>query len=155
MEENKTTRVFKCKKRPLKDFENIMVFNEKGHYKPQGLIKGTYNNFRKSKLNKSDDVYGEEKEFGTSSYSNYPKTILEIKSETKPIFSTQKPVALLEYLIKTYTNENELILDNCIGSGTTAIAAINTNRNYIGFELDEKYYQIAQNRISDHTICSE
>ena len=62
---------------------------------------------------------------------------------------TQKPVALFEYLIKTYTDENELILDNCMGSGTTAVACINTKRNYIGFELDEKYYQVATNRINN------
>ena len=60
---------------------------------------------------------------------------------------TQKPFPLMEYLIKTYTNENETVLDNCVGSGTTAIAAINTNRNFIGFELDETYYNIANERI--------
>jgi site-specific DNA-methyltransferase (adenine-specific) len=65
------------------------------------------------------------------------------------IHPTQKPVALCEYLIKTYTNEGDLVLDNCIGSGTTAIAAINTNRNYIGFELEKKYYDIALERINN------
>ena len=63
---------------------------------------------------------------------------------------TQKPVALFEYLIKTYTNEGETVLDNCIGSGTTAIACMNTNRQFIGFELDKNYYNIAQNRIKEH-----
>ena len=60
---------------------------------------------------------------------------------------TQKPVALLEYLIKTYTNENELVLDNCMGSGSTGVACVNTNRNFIGIELDEQYFQIAKERI--------
>lgn len=60
---------------------------------------------------------------------------------------TQKPFPLMEYLIKTYTNENETVLDNCMGSGTTAIAAMNTNRNFIGFELDETYFNIANERI--------
>lgn len=60
---------------------------------------------------------------------------------------TQKPFPLMEYLIKTYTNENETVLDNCMGSGTTAIACLNTNRKYIGFELDETYYNIANERI--------
>lgn len=64
---------------------------------------------------------------------------------------TQKPVALFEYLIKTYTNEGETVLDNCMGSGTTAIACINTNRNYIGFEKEEKYFNIIQERIKKHT----
>ena len=61
----------------------------------------------------------------------------------------QKPLALFEYLIKTYTKEGELVLDNCIGSGTTAIACINTNRNYIGFEIEQKYYEIARKRIKE------
>jgi site-specific DNA-methyltransferase (adenine-specific) len=65
---------------------------------------------------------------------------------------TQKPVKLCEYFIKTYTNENELILDNCFGSGSTFIACINTNRNFIGFELNQKYYNIAKNRINQHII---
>ena len=63
---------------------------------------------------------------------------------------TQKPFPLMEYLIKTYTNENEIILDNCMGSGTTAIACINTNRNFIGFELDETYFNLANERIANH-----
>ena len=65
---------------------------------------------------------------------------------------TQKPVPLLEYLIKTYTNEGETVLDNCIGSGTTAIACMNTSRNFIGFEMDQKYYEIANKRIKEHEI---
>lgn len=63
---------------------------------------------------------------------------------------TQKPVELFEYLIKTYTNEGGLVLDNCMGSGTTAIACINTNRNYIGFEIDEEYYRKSMDRINSH-----
>jgi site-specific DNA-methyltransferase (adenine-specific) len=65
---------------------------------------------------------------------------------------TQKPVSLFEYLIKTYTNEGDLVLDNCMGSGTTAIACINTNRNYLGFELNEEYYELAKNRINKHIL---
>ena len=68
----------------------------------------------------------------------------------KPLHPTQKPVALFEYLIKTYTNEGEIVLDNCIGSGTTAIACINTGRNFIGIEIEEKYVQIARERIEKH-----
>jgi len=68
---------------------------------------------------------------------------------------TQKPVALLEYLIKTYTNENELVLDNCAGSFSTAIACINTGRRFIGYELDEKYFEIGKNRILDHLTKKE
>jgi site-specific DNA-methyltransferase (adenine-specific) len=64
---------------------------------------------------------------------------------------TQKPVPLLEYLIKTYTNENEIVLDNCMGSGSTCIAAINTKRRYVGIEKEEKYFEIAKNRIEEVT----
>ena len=83
----------------------------------------------------------------------YPRSVIGfnvVNSQHKPIHPTQKPVALFEYLVKTYTNENELVLDNCIGSGTTAVACMNTNRNYIGFELYENYYDLALNRIKEH-----
>ena len=67
----------------------------------------------------------------------------------KNLHPTQKPVALLEYLIKTYTNEGETVLDNCMGSGSTGVACINTNRNFIGYELDEKYFEIAEKRLNE------
>lgn len=67
----------------------------------------------------------------------------------KPTHPTEKPIDLFEYLIKTYTNESELVLDNCIGSGTTAIACINTNRKFIGFELDNTYYNLATERVNN------
>jgi site-specific DNA-methyltransferase (adenine-specific) len=74
---------------------------------------------------------------------------LEFNTDSKQLHPTQKPVALVEYLIKTYTNEGETVLDNCMGSGTTAIACINTNRNFIGFELDSEYHRIATERIQN------
>ena len=90
-----------------------------------------------------------------SSGERFPSTVIEFNNpNNKSIHPTQKPVALFEYLIKTYTNEGETVLDNCMGSGTTAIACINTNRNYIGFELDEEYYNLANERISK-TLKSE
>lgn len=81
----------------------------------------------------------------------YPTSILNFKKSHPSISNhpTEKPVELLEYLIKMYSNENDLILDSCIGSGSTAIACINTNRNYIGFEIDEEYYKIAKTRIEN------
>lgn len=78
----------------------------------------------------------------------YPKTVQVFAYDKVKLHPTQKPVALFEYLIKTYTNDGDLVLDNCIGSGTTAIAAINTNRNFIGFELSQEYCQIANQRIT-------
>lgn len=82
----------------------------------------------------------------------HPKNLLLFSNANQKgkVHPTQKPVALFEYLIKTYTNENETILDNCIGSGTTAIAAINTNRNFIGIEKDEAYHKLATERVKNH-----
>ena len=87
----------------------------------------------------------------------YPCDILKFRREIlgTTMHPTQKPVALLEYLIKTYTNENETVLDNCMGSGSTGVACINTNRNFIGMEMDDKYYEIACKRIEDAKACSE
>ena len=79
----------------------------------------------------------------------YPTNIIKIDKVKKTIHPTQKPVELFEYLIKTYTNKGETVLDNCMGSGTTAIACLNTNRNFIGFEKDKGYFDIAKNRIEE------
>ena len=81
----------------------------------------------------------------------YPKTILTFSnaSQKGKVHPTQKPVALCEYLIKTYTNEGETVLDNCMGSGSTGVACVNTNRNFIGIELDKNYFDIAKNRIEE------
>ena len=80
-------------------------------------------------------------------YTNYPRNILEFARDAKNVHPTQKPVALLEYLIKTYTNEGDTVLDNCMGSGSTGVACVNTNREFIGMELDEKYFKIACERL--------
>ena len=95
------------------------------------------------------EVYGKQqsKHRDNPEGSRYPKTILKYKQE-KGLHPTQKPVGLMEYLIKTYTNENETVLDNTMGSGTTGVACMNTNRNFIGIESDEKYYKIAEERIN-------
>jgi len=82
--------------------------------------------------------------------TRYPKSILQFNRDKDKLHPTQKPVALLEYLIKTYTNEGDLVLDNCMGSGSTGVACINTNRNFIGIELDENYFNIAKERIENN-----
>ena len=138
------------KKMPLKDYENICVFYKRlPVYNPQGIIYGNFQNDRKSKYIKGEDIYGKEKEFGISHMSNFPKQIIEFSNPSGKgqLHPTQKPVELLEYLIKTYTNENDLVLDNCMGSGSTGVACKNLNRNFIGIELDEKYFNIAKERI--------
>lgn len=83
-----------------------------------------------------------------NSGERYPIDIIEYKRDSG-LHPTQKPVALLKYLIKTYTNENDFVLDNCMGSGSTGVAAINTNRRFIGIELDKKYFEIAKSRIEN------
>ena len=140
------------KKMPLKDYENICVFYKRlPVYNPQGIIYGNFQNDRKSKYNKGEDIYGKEKEFGISHMSNFPKQIIEFSNPSGKgqLHPTQKPVALLEYLVKTYTNEGDTVLDNCMGSGTTGVACVNLHRKFIGIEKDKKYFEIAKTRIKE------
>ena len=146
-----------AKKQPLKSHEDINVFYKKQvTYNPQ-VVEGKQW-VRGGKVRSTPEIYGVKKEIGlpTSDKTNmkYPKSVLTISNANRlnRIHPTQKPVALFEYLIGTYSNEGETILDNCMGSGTTAIAAINTNRNFIGFELDETYYTLANERIAKHLL---
>ena len=100
---------------------------------------------------KAGQVYGVCASGGKINDHYYPTSVIEISNaggKAERVHPTQKPVALMEYLIRTYTNEGETVLDNCMGSGTTGVACINTNRNFIGIELDEDYFKIAQDRIS-------
>ncbi|MCT1652594.1 DNA-methyltransferase [Staphylococcus saprophyticus] len=143
------TGYLNAKKMPMKKTENILVFYKKlPTYNAQGLI---YNPRIKTRSSKSvgSSSYGTHSDSNFSERSGYPTNLIKFKREFG-LHPTQKPVTLFEYLIKTYTNEGETVLDNCMGSGTTAIAAINTNRNYLGFELDEKYFELANDRIEKH-----
>ena len=139
---------------PMKNHENILVFYKKlPTYNRQMREGEPYQrlNCSKNSLNKGN--YGKTKEsFSTiSNGKRYPLSVLEFPVVEKTLHPTQKPVSLMEYLIKTYTNEGDLVLDNCIGSGTTAIACINTNRNFIGIEKELKYFEIAKKRIESVT----
>ena len=88
--------------------------------------------------------------------TRFPRSVIKISNDNhKSLHPTQKPIELLEWLIYTYTNENETILDNCMGSGSTGIACINTNRNFIGIELDNTYFEIAKKRIEEVSIKSK
>jgi len=135
-----------AKKRPLKEIEIISIFNSK-IYKPQNLQKNLKG---KNRRGKNTDVLGKYESINKSEFTNYPKTIIEFKNE-RGLHPTQKPVALLEYLIKTYTNENDTVLDFTMGSGSTGVACKNTNRNFTGIELDNNYFQIATKRINEIT----
>lgn len=144
------TGFLNAKKMPLKLHENILIFYKKPPvYNPQ-MRKGFKPYSQKSGRGSSN--YGEQVRVITDSKGDrYPVDIVEFKRDKDKLHPTQKPVALLEYLIKTYTNENENVLDNCMGSGSTGVACINTNRNFIGFELDENYFNIAKQRLESTT----
>ena len=135
---------------PLKYHEDVLVFGKGATtYNPQGIKRvdkvsrqGGVSSDLKS--NQRRDVEYIQK------FTNYPSTILEFANVGNTIHPTQKPVELFEYLIKTYTKKGETVLDNCMGSGTTAIACLNTDRQYIGFELDETYHKLSLERIENH-----
>lgn len=159
-----------AKNHPLKVIENILIFSKnKINYYPQMIqnseewtktLRAKHRNKKESSLTQTvEDKYfvmasGKFKSDTDESLA-YPKNLITISKFSNECNSkhrlhpTQKPVELCEYLIKTYTNEGELILDNCIGSGTTAIAALNTNRDFIGIEKESKYVQIANQRIQN------
>lgn len=153
-QKTKATGFMNAKKMPLKIHENILVFYKKlPTYNPQGIKTGV-------KINTGRSRKGNDRNYGKTGCGdpdyiqttcNYPKDIITFSNPSNKghLHPNQKPVELLEYLIKTYTNEDELVLDNCMGSGSTGVACINTNRNFIGIELDEKYFNIAKERIEN------
>lgn len=143
------TGFLNAKKMPLKIHENIEIFYKKQPiYNPQ-MRKGFKPYSQMSGRGSSN--YGEQVRVTTINEGDrYPIDVIEFKRDKTKIHPTQKPVALLEYLIKTYTNENDIVLDNCMGSGSTGIACVNTNRNFIGIELDENYFNIAKERIEKY-----
>ena len=155
------TNFANAKKMPLRCIENISVFYKNAPtYNPQGLVEvnktmkngasvggetlrgDIKNSASKGKLRTEGHRYIQQ-------FTNYPTQFIEFKRDNQNIHPTQKPIALLEYLIKTYTNEGETVLDNCMGSGSTGVACIHTNRNFIGMELDENYFNVAKNRIEE------
>lgn len=139
------------KKQPMRIYENICVFyKQQCTYNPQGLVFGVFNNNRPSRENKikGEYTFGLEKHFGLSNAKNYPNNLLEFANPNNNLLHpTQKPVALCEYLIRTYTNEGDLVLDNCMGSGSTGAACLNTNRRFIGIEFNEHYFEVAKDRM--------
>lgn len=145
-----------AKKQPLKRTEDIAVFyKQQCIYNPQ-MRSGTYRTKGCLTL-KPSTCYGKHTAVHTNNDLYYPTNILDFVGETKSarFHPTQKPVELLEYLIRTYTNENETVLDNCMGSGSTGVACLNTNRNFIGMELDDNYFHIAEERIKQAQINPE
>ena len=144
---NNSTGFQLANKRPLKKHELISVFYRKQPtYNPQGLqVFG--------KVNRRSSTGENWSELNSNSYvqqfTNYPTQLLEFAYDKDKLHPTQKPVALFEYLIKTYTNEGDVVLDNCMGSASTGVACVNTGRRFIGIELDKGYFDIAEKRISE------
>ena len=153
-EKTTATGHLNAKKMFMRAHEDILVFYKKTPtYNPQmtrGHKRKTANNVDRGRL--QSDVYGNEK--GITSYSStsrYPRSVIKTSTDKQKskLHPTQKPVALMEYLIKTYTNESETVLDFTMGSGTTGVACKNLNRKFIGIELDQDYFNIAKKRIEE------
>lgn len=154
---NVPTGMSSAKYRPMKYYEEICIFNG-----------GTYNPIMKERIGVGKACYNYDHYCGESNHTNFgkqpkrydpdfvqPSDVLEfnvVPNRNGKLHPTQKPVDLIEWLIKTYSNEGDLILDNCMGSGTTAIAALNTRRHFIGFETDENYYNKSIKRIENHEL---
>lgn len=141
----KITGVLNAKKMPVRKHEQVLVFyGKQPTYNAQGLVvKGT-----PTKQGGCSNNYGPRSTKAyVQEYTNWPRDVLEIPSEGKTTHPTQKPVGLFEYLIRTYTDENDIVLDNCMGSGTTGVACANSNRRFVGIERDEDYFLDAAERI--------
>lgn len=164
-EKERPTNFANAKKMPLRNIENISVFYRKPPtYNPQGIIR--IDRVIKNSRNVGGETMREniERSAGKGTlrsgseyvqhFTKYPKQLLRYAHDKSKLHPTQKPVPLLEYLIKTYTNEGETVLDNCMGSGSTGVACVNTNRNFIGIELDDKYFDIAKKRIQHEQSCA-
>lgn len=160
-EKNRRGNFVNANNRPMTSYEEICVFSKgitantkntdlKMNYYPQGLVE-----INKTKRH-GDTQFGtmagkrpSHKKVTVQKYTNYPSDVLKFDCVSKPEHPTQKPLELLEYLIRTYTNEGEVVLDNCMGSGSTGVAAVNLNRDFIGYELDQDYFDIATKRINE------
>lgn len=166
-EKHSPTGFMSANHRPLKRHEDIVVFskgvtsagnnNVKAIYHPQGLKKAGI--LKRNGKNRGKYIHegkiGKNGRLNSNTtyvqkYTNYPQSILRFKRDTNTFHPTQKPVDLFEYLVRTYSNEGGIVVDSCIGSGTTAIACINAHRHFIGFELNDAYFKQANERIKQH-----
>jgi site-specific DNA-methyltransferase (adenine-specific) len=142
-----------AKKQPMRCHEDVLVFYDKQPtYNPQMRVGVKWS--RAGKKQHATDTLGQSTLFNNGSDESemkYPKSIITFSNadKTKNEHPTQKPLDLMEWLVKTYTNEGDLVLDNTMGSGTTGVACVNTNRGFIGMELDDKYFEIAKARINE------
>lgn len=149
-DKKKAGNIFLAKRQPMKVHEDVVVFSRDPHqYNPQMVPRDSV---KVSKNYGTGESMGGNRQAESTVYTythKYPTSIIEASnaSQRGKVHPTQKPVALMEYLIRTYTQEGETVLDNCMGSGTTGVACANTGRRFIGIERDEKYFAIAKARI--------
>lgn len=148
-EKSLSTGFLNAKKMPLKTHENILIFYKKlPVYNPQ--MRTGFKPYKSIQGEKTSSNYGKYREgfVSQSSGERFPIDVLQFSSD-RGLHPTQKPVKLLEYLIKTYSNVGDTILDHTCGSGSTGVAALNTDRKFIGIEKDDKYFEIARNRLEE------
>ena len=155
IEKTKATGHLNAKKAPMKAHEKVLIFYKRmPTYNPQ-MTKGHTPVHGYTKHTTDGSCYGKTKIgiSGGGSTRRFPRDVLRFKWDTQKssLHPTQKPVALLEYMIRTYTNVGETVLDNCMGSGSTGVACVNTGRSFIGMELDSEYFEIAKARIEEAT----
>lgn len=143
---NRPVGFLDANRKPLRSKESILVFYKK---QPIFNLVNAIPCAKKNTRSSAGKNYGSAGQWNLQKYTNYPRDFLVFPKDIKIFHPTQKPIKLLEYLIRTYTNENNLILDNTMGSGSTGVACVNTNRNFIGIELDENYFEIARKRIEE------
>jgi site-specific DNA-methyltransferase (adenine-specific) len=160
---NRPTNFAHAKNKPMKKHENVLVFSEgttvhatqsdkRMPYFPQGVQEMAPKLMKKSRrVNPLDTFFSERKSHGdyVQDKTGYPHSILEFSTENKNWHQTAKPVALMEYLIRTYTERGQVVLDNTMGSGTTGVACINTGRRFIGIEREPNYFEVACSRVAD------
>lgn len=165
-EKSRPTDFLNAKRKPLKGFEDILVFYQKySKYNPQGVVPidklvkntGTKGIGRGAKKANDDHSFHGSVTIDTyrQTVTGYPRGIIRFAQDSESHHPTQKPVALMEYLIKTYTNDGETVLDNTMGSGTTGVACSNLNRKFIGIEMDTGYFDIAKQRILNNNKGNE
>ena len=149
-EKNKFSDFLNSKRKPMKIHEDIVIFYKKQPtYNPQLVVGDPYTRWNTQSAVDKQTNYGKIKEnVVKNDGTRLPTTVLKFNRKERPIHPTEKPVDLLEWLIKTYSNEGDTVLDNCMGSGSTGVACKNTNRNFIGIELDTNYFNIAQERLN-------
>lgn len=146
-----STGFLNAKKQPLRQTEDIVVFGKGKTYNPMMEIRGLPRKKGGHIKGTGTENYGDFESVESFNNEYYPTNLLRISNAARKgkVHPTQKPVELMEYLIRTYTNEGDTVLDNCMGSGSTGVACANTGRNFIGMELNREYYHIARKRIAE------